>query len=82
MAVLSTEEIEARLAAMPGWELREDAITREFQSASFPEALLFVNAVGHAAEQADHHPDMDIRYRRVRMALATHSEQGITEKRI
>jgi len=47
---------------------------------SFPAALLSVAAVGQLAETADHHPDIDVRYRKVTLILSTHSAGGLTEK--
>ncbi|MDQ6726370.1 MAG: 4a-hydroxytetrahydrobiopterin dehydratase [Actinomycetota bacterium] len=55
-------------------------ITREYRLAGFPEAIAFVVRVSYAAEAADHHPDLDIRYDRVRVSLTTHSEGGVTSK--
>ena len=53
---------------------------KEFRFGGFPDAIAFVVRVGMAAEVANHHPDLDIRYNRVRVALSTHSEGGLTEK--
>lgn len=65
---------------MKGWARDGDAIHREFTFKDFAAAMAFVNKVAQAAEAADHHPDIDIRYNRVTMALSTHSEGGVTEK--
>ncbi len=65
---------------MAGWARDGDAIHREFTFKDFAAAMAFVNKVAQAAEAADHHPDIDIRYNRVTMALSTHSEGGVTEK--
>ena len=63
-----------------GWDKQDDALVRVFEFASFPAAIEFVDRLADAAEQADHHPDIDIRYRRVTVRWSTHSEGGITDK--
>ncbi len=65
---------------MPGWSLEDGAIAKQFSLPSFPAAVDFVNVVAGLAEDANHHPDMDIRYTKVRVALVTHSAGGITDK--
>lgn len=80
MAVLKKQEIEARLESRPGWKRHDDEIRREYKFADFKEAMAFVNRVAELAEGADHHPDIDVRYNRVKLTLSTHSERGVTEK--
>lgn len=80
MATLTAEEARARLAALPGWRLDGDRITRQFTYAGFPEAVAFVSRLVPDAEAADHHPDITINYRRVTLAFTTHSEGGLTDK--
>jgi 4a-hydroxytetrahydrobiopterin dehydratase len=63
-----------------GWEERDGALVREFELPSFREAIAFVDRLAELAESADHHPDIDIRYRRVTVRWTTHSAGGITEK--
>jgi 4a-hydroxytetrahydrobiopterin dehydratase len=77
---LSDTEIESALSSLAGWARDGDAIVKNYERASFPDAIAFVVRIGFFAEQADHHPDLDIRWRTVRVALSTHSEGGITEK--
>ena len=72
--------VEAGLRRLPGWAREGDAIVKTFELPSFRDAIAFVNRVADAAEQADHHPDLDIRYRNVRALLTTHSEGGLTAK--
>ena len=67
-------------AGMGDWEERDDALVREFEFESFPEAIAFVDRLAEAAESANHHPDIDIRYRKVTVRWTTHSEGGITER--
>ena len=80
MATLNDEEIRTALAGLPGWELGEGEITREYRLDSFGGAIAFVVRLSYAAEAANHHPDLDIRYDRVRVTLSTHSEGGVTVK--
>ena len=78
---LSEEEIDRTLAspALAGWTRKDDAITRTFEFGSFRDAMAFVQRAADAAEAADHHPDIDIRYTRVTCVLSTHSAGGLTE---
>jgi 4a-hydroxytetrahydrobiopterin dehydratase len=62
------------------WTEQDDALMREFELLSFPAAISFVDRLAELAESEDHHPDIDIRYRRVTVRWTTHSEGGITEK--
>jgi 4a-hydroxytetrahydrobiopterin dehydratase len=77
---LSRDQIHAELRKIEGWELRGDAIAKQYEFASFPDALAFVNRVGERAEAADHHPDIAINYRRVTLTYSTHSAGGLTAK--
>jgi 4a-hydroxytetrahydrobiopterin dehydratase len=80
VAPLSDDEIRAGLADLPGWDRRDDEIEKVYELASFPDAVAFVTRVGFLAEKADHHPDLDVRWRKVRVGLSTHSEGGITNR--
>jgi 4a-hydroxytetrahydrobiopterin dehydratase len=80
MALVSDTEIQAFLEAHDGWERDGDEIVRTFEFSDFNEAMGFVGRVALAAEKADHHPDIDIRWNKVRLALSTHSEGGLTAK--
>jgi 4a-hydroxytetrahydrobiopterin dehydratase len=77
---LPDDQVRERVAALEGWAREGDAIVKTYEAPSFPAAIEFVNRVATLAEAADHHPDLDIRYRKVRVALSTHSEGGITDK--
>jgi 4a-hydroxytetrahydrobiopterin dehydratase len=68
------------LGGLPGWERSGDEIVKTYELASFPAAIAFVTRVGFLAEKANHHPDLDIRWRKVQVALSTHDQGGITEK--
>ncbi len=76
--VLDEEETHQRLDELGDWELENSHIAKVFEFDDFAAALKFVNQVGNLAERYDHHPDLDIRYNRVRLALTTHSEGGLT----
>ncbi len=80
--VLDGTEVAAALAAPdgPDWELVGGKLVKVVRCASFPGALDFVGEVGRLAEEANHHPDIDIRYRTVTLALITHDSGGITRR--
>ncbi len=80
MPRFNAETIESRLRTLPDWRVEAGELVRTFQFADFRAALRFVNEVGEMAEQAGHHPDIDIRYNRVRLALTTHDAGGLSEK--
>ena len=80
MAALKTQQVDERVSSMAGWDRDGEAIRKQFKFKDFAAAMAFVNKVAQAAEAADHHPDIDIRYSEVTMALSTHSEGGVTEK--
>ena len=77
-ARLTSPEATTNLAQIPQWTLEGPTITRTFQFPDFAAARAFVNAVGAAAEKINHHPDIDIRWNKVTLALSTHSEGGLT----
>jgi 4a-hydroxytetrahydrobiopterin dehydratase len=80
MPLLSPGDIEKRLARLAGWRYEHDAIVRTFAFGGFPEAVAFVGRLVPGAEAADHHPDVEIHYKRVTLRYSTHSEGGVTEK--
>ena len=65
---------------MTDWQEQGDALVREFELPSFPAAVGFVDRLAELAESENHHPDIDIRYRKVTVRWTTHSEGGITER--
>jgi 4a-hydroxytetrahydrobiopterin dehydratase len=75
---LSDLEIQRALGALPGWTRRGDALVKTFSFARFSEGIDFVQRVARAADAADHHPDIDIRYTKVTCSLSTHDAGGIT----
>ena len=80
MSALSPTEIESRLKTLAGWQVAAGELVRTFQFKDFVAATAFVNKVAALAEQAGHHPDIDIRYNKVRLGLVTHDAGGITAK--
>jgi 4a-hydroxytetrahydrobiopterin dehydratase len=80
MSPLSAEEANRQLDTLPEWKIEAGELVRTFQFKDFRAALGFVNRVGELAEEAGHHPDIDIRYNRVRLALFTHDAGGLTTK--
>lgn len=80
MTKLSTSELEEKLKTLPGWKLEGGQLSKEFELPSFPDLISFIVKIAFLAEAADHHPDMDIRYRRLTVRASTHNENGITEK--
>ena len=77
---LSDIAIQRELGNLPGWSRRGDVITKTFQFRTFLSGIAFVDAIAKAAEEVDHHPDIDIRYTKIVITLSTHSAGGITEK--
>jgi 4a-hydroxytetrahydrobiopterin dehydratase len=80
MTAMTKDEVKARLGELSGWERDGDEIEKKFSFADFSASMAFVNAVAALAEAADHHPDISIKYNRVKLTLSTHSEGGVTEK--
>jgi 4a-hydroxytetrahydrobiopterin dehydratase len=80
MPTLSPVEVTQKLAEIPDWRLENGALARGFSFTDFREAMSFVNSVAAVAEHAGHHPDIDIRYNKVILALSSHDAGGITER--
>ena len=80
MARMSALEVRRSLAVIPAWTSSGKHLVREFVFPDFPSAIRFVTRVARAAERAFHHPDIDVRWNRVRLSLTTHDEGGLTER--
>lgn len=80
MSILSAAEVTERLKSLPGWRLEDKQIVRVFEFRDFLASMRFVNAVAERAESAGHHPDIDIRYNKVKLALSSHDAGGLTER--
>jgi 4a-hydroxytetrahydrobiopterin dehydratase len=73
-------KIQTALATLPQWTRNNEVISRTFAFSDFPAAMKFTNAVAEIAEAAQHHPDIDVRWNKVTLALTTHDAGGLTEK--
>ncbi len=80
-APLTPDELAVAFKKLPGWREEGGHLTKTFVHPSFAAALLFVNAVGTLAEKVNHHPDIDVRFRKVRLALTTHDAGGKITRR-
>ena len=80
MAVLTDAQIQQELNSLHGWQKVGTAIQRVFRFQDFKAAMVFVNQVAEAAEKANHHPDIDIRYNTVTMSLVSHDSGGVTQR--
>ncbi len=80
MAPLSDDEIERGLAELAGWRRDDDMIVRDYELPTFMGVIEAVREIAGLAEAADHHPDIDIRYRKLHVAITTHDEGGITRR--
>lgn len=78
MPILDDAQVREALSALDGWDRDGDEIVRDLKFGTFRDAVTFVVRVSYEAEAANHHPDIDIRYNHVHVALSTHSEGGIT----
>jgi 4a-hydroxytetrahydrobiopterin dehydratase len=79
MPLLSSEEVEERLADLSGWEREGDAIRKAFKGDDFKSSVDFVNHLTPVAEEMNHHPDLEISWNTVTVTITTHSEGGLTE---
>ncbi|TSA16869.1 4a-hydroxytetrahydrobiopterin dehydratase [bacterium] len=77
--LLNEDKILSQLEQLKGWSRDGKEIRRLIEFADFVRAMAFVNSVALLAEKSNHHPDIDIRWNKVRLALSTHSAGGLTE---
>lgn len=80
MAGLTDAEIKSKLDGVPGWSFEDGQITRDFNFDTFLGGIEFVVKVAQAAESADHHPDIDIRYSTIKVSVSSHDVGGITDR--
>lgn len=78
--MIDPDTLPQRLLSLPGWASSGKAIAKEFRFRNFDVTMAFVNAVADIARQANHHPDLEVGYDRVRVAYTTHSVGGLTER--
>jgi 4a-hydroxytetrahydrobiopterin dehydratase len=80
MPVLAESELKTQVAGMPGWEVHDGALEKEYSCGDFDGSIAFVNRVAKAAAEADHHPDIAVSWDTVTLRWVNHSEGGITER--
>ncbi len=80
MPLLDKDEVQERVSSLPDWTEQQGEIVRRLEFPDFVTAMGFVNSVAAKAEAAGHHPDIDIRYNRVRLALVSHDAGGLTQR--
>ncbi len=80
MGLLTESDIKKQLASLKGWKLEGKEIVKQYEMKDFVHAMGFVNSVALLAEKANHHPDINIRWNKVKLVLSTHSAGGLTEK--
>ena len=78
MVALTDQQAQSLLTSLPDWKIEDGELVRTLSFKDFRASLAFVNRVGELAESAGHHPDIDIRYNKVRLALVTHDAGGLT----
>jgi 4a-hydroxytetrahydrobiopterin dehydratase len=79
MKALTQSELQQALNKLPNWQLDQGKLVRDYEFPDFVQAIAFVNQIAELAEQQNHHPDIDIRYNKVRLGLVTHDASGITQ---
>ena len=77
---LSDQDILSALQKLPNWTRNGKAIERVFQFPNFVDAMIFVNNIAQAAEEANHHPDITINYNKVTLQLISHDSGGVTNR--
>lgn len=75
---LTTDEILGLASGLPAWTMQAGALVRTVQAPSFAAGIAWVDAVAELADAMDHHPDIDIRYRRITFRIRTHDLDAIT----
>jgi 4a-hydroxytetrahydrobiopterin dehydratase len=76
---LSADEISAALRGLPHWSGDADGLRRSVELASFQDAVAAITSIADVAEELDHHPDIDLRWRTLHLALVSHSAGGVTD---
>lgn len=78
-ALIAKADLNTMMKRVPEWETDKKSIERTFEFDDFNQAIDFINAVAEIADEEEHHPDIDIRWNKVRLVLSTHSEGGLTD---
>lgn len=82
MTKLSKSEIDRQLASLPDWKYENGSLVRDYDFADFVTAFSFVTRLALLAEKADHHPDIELRYNKLHVALVSHDAGGVTQRDI
>ncbi|HEX9375446.1 MAG TPA: 4a-hydroxytetrahydrobiopterin dehydratase [Actinomycetota bacterium] len=82
MAALSDDEVRGALEDLPGWRYERGEIFKQYRFPTFMEAIAFIDRLADAAEELNHHPDLENHYNRVRVALHTWDENSVTSRDI
>ena len=77
---LDESQIQASLSSIPKWKLEKGELVQNATFDDFKQAMTFIKHVAELAENAGHHPDIDIRYNKVKLALTSHDSGGLTER--
>lgn len=77
--LLDDSEISRQVADLAGWSVEDKSLRRTYEFPDFPTAIDAVDQIAVDAEEMNHHPDIDIRWRTLRFTLSTHSEGGLTQ---
>lgn len=77
---LNEESVEAWLEDRSGWKVKDDTLVKTFEFGGWRNSIVFVNRLATIADEHEHHPDIDIRYNKVKVMLTTHDAGGLTEK--
>ena len=76
---MKADEITRQLGDLPDWQWDGDSLNCDVKAPTFPVAIQIVDEIAEVAEQMDHHPDIDIRWRKLAFRLSTHSAKGVTQ---
>ncbi|MGI9628104.1 MAG: 4a-hydroxytetrahydrobiopterin dehydratase [Longimicrobiales bacterium] len=77
---LKMDQIKTWIAAQSGWSYKDKSIRKEYAFSSFRDSIVFVNRIASIADDLDHHPDIDVRYSKVKLTISTHDSGGVTQK--
>ena len=77
---LSGDQLNQTLSQLPEWALEDGKLVRYWTFPGFVQAMEFVEGIAQLAEREQHHPDIDIRYNQVKLALVSHDAGGITQR--
>ena len=77
-SVLTEEQLQQELKTLPGWEIRDGWLRRQYKTPGFPHTIMLVNTIGYLAEAAWHHPDLSVGFAHVTVKLQTHRVRAVT----